>query len=117
MEGLSRLIESTKREGKLKGLKMSDLCHLNHLLLVDDVLILLDGSIRDSTTFHGILNLFEKATGIVTNQSKSTITLTHTSTQEDIIALQFFHYQLHNLENGLKYLGFRIKPHSYRIAD
>lgn len=117
MEGLSRLIESAKREGRLKGLKMSDLCHLTHLLFVDDVLIFLDGSIQDSTTFHDILTLFEKAIGMVANQSKSTITLTHTSPQEDRITLLFFHYQLHNLENSLKYLGFWIKPHSYRIAD
>lgn len=117
MEGLSRLIESTKREGRLKGLKMNYLYHLTHLLFVVDVLIFLDGSIQDSATFHDILTLFVKATGMVTNQSKLTITLTHTSPQEDRITLLLFHYQYHNLKNGLKHLGFWIKPHSYRIAD
>jgi len=61
MEGISRLITTTKRDGRLKGLKMSDLCYLTHLLFVDDVLIFLDGSIRDSTTFHEILTLFTHA--------------------------------------------------------
>lgn len=116
MEGLSMLIGTAKREGGLKGLKMNEHCHLTHLLFVDDVMIFLDGNIRDSTSFHDILILFEKAIVMVANQSKSTITLSHTSPQGDRLALHFFHYQLHNISDGLKYLGFRIKPHSYQIA-
>eukprot|EP00253_Pinus_taeda_P016254 PITA_16254 len=96
---------------------MNELCHLTHLLFVDYVMIFLDGSIRDSTSFHDILALFEKATGMVVNQFKSTITLSHTSPQEDKRTLHSFHYQLYNLSDGLKYLVFWIKPHSYQIVD
>jgi len=74
MEGLSRPIASAKRDGRLKGLKMSDLCYLTHLLFVD-----LDGSIWDSTTFHEILALFAQANGMIANQRNSTISLSHTS--------------------------------------
>jgi len=62
MEYLSRLIASAKRKGRLKGLILNDLFHLTHLLFVDHVPIFLDGSVRDSATFHEILTLFEKAT-------------------------------------------------------
>ena len=96
---------------------MSDLCYLIHLLFVDDVLIFLNGSIWDSTTFHDILDLFAKATNMVANQNKSTISLSHTSQQEDKVSHLFFCYQLHNIENGLKYLGFWIKPHRHWIVD
>jgi len=96
---------------------MNELCHLTHLLFVDDDLIFLDGSIRDTTSFHDILILFEKATSMAANQSKSTITLSHATPQEDKAAHQYFHYQSHNLSDGLKYLGFRIKPHNYQMAD
>eukprot|EP00253_Pinus_taeda_P020282 PITA_20282 len=51
MDGLNRLIASAKRDGDLCGLKISDDCFLTHLLFVDDVIIFLDGSIRDSHSF------------------------------------------------------------------
>lgn len=96
---------------------MTNLLHLTHLLFVDDVLIFLDGSVRDSATFHEILTLFEKATGMIVNQTKSTITLSHTTPQEARAAHMHFQYTPHNLSDGLKYLGFQIKPNSYRIVD
>lgn len=79
MEGLNRLIASAKRDGWLYGMKMNDHCYLTHLLFVDDVLIFLDGSQQDSSTFHAILNLFAMATSMKSNHSKSTITLSYTS--------------------------------------
>ena len=74
MEGLNRLIASAKREGDLCGLKISEDCFLTHLLFVDDVIIMLDGSIQDSRTFSKILLLFSSATRMLANKSKSTIT-------------------------------------------
>eukprot|EP00253_Pinus_taeda_P019711 PITA_19711 len=62
MDALSRLIDSTKRNGDYNGLRITDECSLTHLLFVDDVMIFLDGSIRDSRTFSNIINLFSSAT-------------------------------------------------------
>eukprot|EP00253_Pinus_taeda_P030603 PITA_30603 len=117
MEGLSRLIDSAKRSGDFRGLRITDICYLTHLLFVDDVLILLDGSVRDSRTFSKILLLFTAATGMFPNQSKSTITCSRTSVQELRLALQVFPYEILPLDQGLKYLGFRLKPTCQRIAD
>eukprot|EP00253_Pinus_taeda_P033720 PITA_33720 len=117
MEGLSRLIISAKRDGSLSGLKITDECYLTHLFFVDDVLILLDGSIRDSLSFSRILQLFMKATGMIVNQQKSTITFARTSVNEAQNAHQAFPYIIHPMDRGLKYLGFWLKPSSQRIAD
>eukprot|EP00253_Pinus_taeda_P004922 PITA_04922 len=115
MEGLSRLIISASREGSLKGLKITEECYLTHLLFVDVVLILLDGSIRDTLTFSRILKLFSQASGMQVNRAKSTISLTRTSVNEAQNALQAFLYSIHPLDRGLKYLGFWFLPKDCRL--
>eukprot|EP00253_Pinus_taeda_P008313 PITA_08313 len=117
MEGLSRIIISATRDGTLRGLKISEECFLTHLLFVDDVLILLDGSMRDTMTFSHILALFSQATGMQVNRAKSTITMTRTSVNEAQHALQAFPFSIHPIDIGLKYLGFWLKPTCQRIAD
>eukprot|EP00253_Pinus_taeda_P012292 PITA_12292 len=117
MEGLSSLIISTTRDGTLRGLKISEECFLTHLLFLDDVLILLDGSMRDTMTFSHILALFSQATGMQVNRAKSTITMTRTSVNEAQHALQAFPFSIHPIDRGLKYLGFWLKPTCQRIAD
>lgn len=117
MDALSRLIDSAKRNGDFNGLRITDECTLTHLLFVDDVMIFLDGSIRDSRAFSNIINLFSSATGMLANHSKSSIILYRTSIHESLIAQQCFPYSTHPLDQGLKYLGFRIKPVCSRITD
>lgn len=117
MEGLSRILSHEKRIGILLGLKITERCYLSHLLFVDDVLIFIDGSIRDSTSFANALSLLSKATGMLANQDKSTITLTFTTIQESQFAQQHFPYIIIPLDEGLKYLGFLTKPLSQKIAD
>lgn len=87
MEGLSRLITSAKQEGQLQGLNILEHCILTHLLFVDDVLIFLNGGLRDSTTFFDILLLFSTTIGMEENQLKSTITLSACTPQEARVAL------------------------------
>jgi len=117
MEGLSRLIDSAKRTGDIWGLRISKFFSLTHLLFVDDVLILMDGSIRNTRSFSKILLLFSSATGMLANQSKSTITCSHTSVQESFFSQQDFPYSIHPLDRGLQYLGYWLKPISQRIVD
>eukprot|EP00253_Pinus_taeda_P014695 PITA_14695 len=117
MDALSRLIDSAKRSGEFSGLKITDDCFLTHLLFVDDVMIFLDGSIRDSRSFSNIITLFSSATGMLANHTKSSIILSRTSIHESHLALQLFPYSIHPLDHGLKYLGFWIKPISSKITD
>lgn len=117
MDGLSCLLAFAKRDGSLRGLKITDSCFLTHLLFVEDVLIFLDGSIQDSLTFSKILSLFLSATGMQENHAKYTITLALTSIQESQLAQKHFPYCIIPLDRGFKYLGFWIKPLSQKIAD
>lgn len=51
------------------------------------------------------------------NQLKSSITLSAYTPQEAQVAQQKFSFHSHQLEEGLKYRGFWIKPHGYKIVD
>lgn len=75
MEGLSRLIAEAKRNGDISGLKITEQFSLTHLLFVDDILIFLNGSVRDIIALNDILMLFCKATGMEINKDKSTRSL------------------------------------------
>lgn len=116
MEGLSRLIALEKRARRLKGLKIMEQCTLTHQLFVDDMLIFLDGGIQDDNTLSKVLNLFCAAIGMEINGAKSTISLSACTQQETYHALQNFPFQNLTMEDGLKYLGFRIKADGYKIA-
>eukprot|EP00253_Pinus_taeda_P035638 PITA_35638 len=88
MERLSRMIKDEHRRGRLQGIKITDDCRLTHLLFVDDVLIFLNGSIATAYTQHQIQ-----------------------------FALHCFRFTQLGLVEGLKYLGYKLKPLSYKIAD
>eukprot|EP00253_Pinus_taeda_P028493 PITA_28493 len=117
MEGLSRLITTEKRRGGLQGLKIMEHFYLTHLLFVDDILIFLNGSVRDTISLNEILILFCKAMGMEINREKSTISLFECTLQESHLATQNFPFQATDLMEGLKYLGFRLKPDGYKIAN
>ncbi len=74
MEGMSRYISKEKTLGRLQGIKITNSYILTHLLFVNDVLIFLNGSIGDITTFSTILKYFCFATGTECNQLKSSLT-------------------------------------------
>ena len=77
MEGLSRLIATEKRRGGLQGLKIMEHFCLTHLLFVDDILIFLNGSVRDTISLNEIMILFCRATSMEINREKSTISISN----------------------------------------
>lgn len=117
MEGLSRIFSGDCKQGQLQGIKITNNCILSHLLFVDDVLIFLNGDVGDLTALHSVMLLFCTATGIECNARKSTITSSGCSPHEIQFALHRFPYSLLSFDDGLKYLGFRLKPLHYKIAD
>lgn len=116
MEGLSRLISNSRVDGSFGGVNI-DVSYLTHLLFVDDVLIFLYGSIRDTTCFKNVLSLFCKATGMVPNYKKSNIMLVSFLQKEKRHALHQFQFTRQEMEAGLKYLGFILKPNDYRFMN
>ena len=113
MEGLSVLIKKAKEDGDLHGLHINEIMYLIHLLFFDDVLIFLDGSGQDSIQFEKILQIFCRPTGMIPNSNKSTIIMTRCSIREQGITSALFDYVPNNIEVGLKYLGFHLKPNDY----
>lgn len=84
---------------------------------MDDVLIFLNGSLSDSTSFNIILNLFCKATRMAINQEKSAMTTLGCSRYEIDYAIQRFPFRNLAFDEGHKYLGFHAKPNTYKIVD
>jgi len=62
---------------------------LTHLIFEDDVMIFLNGSIGDLTNIKATFSLFQVATGMLINDTKSTLTVAK-CTQHEI------HFSLHH---------------------
>ena len=83
IEGLSLLIEEAKRQGKIKGIKISARLSLTHLLFVDDVILFGFGSLEEWRAFKNILDIFCEASGMSININKSSFL--HNDLDEDIL--------------------------------
>ena len=84
---------------------------------MDDVLIFCTGMVRDINTLRDILELFSKSTRMEINERKSTLT-SHLLLVEEIQELsRVFPFNLVGIDEGLKYLGFCLKPNDYHKHD
>jgi hypothetical protein len=112
-EGLIRAITRAKSVGSFSGIKISLVLFLTHLF-VDDVLIFNGGSIRETEVLRSILSLFSKATGMQINDRKSSLSTYLLSEEEEKAHKLFFPFERNTLDDGLKYMGFLLKPNDYR---
>ena len=84
---------------------------------MDDVLIFCFGTIRDVDTILDILVLFATATGMEINADKSTLSTHKLGAEESRHVSTTFPFQREDLDGGLKYLGFFLKPNDYLKKD
>jgi hypothetical protein len=84
---------------------------------VDDVLIFSEGSRREAEALRNILTLFSKAIGMQINEWKSTLTTNLVYEEEGQVLRLHFPFEEKKLDDGLKYLGFLLKPTDYRKED
>lgn len=117
MEGVNRLINEEHRRGRLKGIKITEGCMLTHLLFVDDILIFLNGIIGDLSIINATFSLFQVATSMLINDRKSTLIAAKCTPHEIYFSLQRFRFSQLQLSEGLKYLGYKLKPLGYKIVD
>jgi hypothetical protein len=84
---------------------------------VDDVLIMTKSSVTEWEEINKILDVFCSATGLMINVQKSTFLHfgVHQGTLEYLKDL--FHYNFNDLSEGFRYLGFFLKPDSYKVED
>ena len=116
IEGLRKCIIDETSRGILKGIKLLEKCVITHILFVDDIILFLNGSLSDSTVIKAILILFCSTTGMQCNNHISTMTCHGYTPYEIYYAQQRFPFNLIRFEDGLKYLGFFLKPVNYRIS-
>jgi hypothetical protein len=68
-------------------------------------------------TLRDILTLFSRATSMQVDERKSTLSTNLLSAEEVHLFRQSFPFADKELDVGLKYLGFNLKPNAYRKVD
>jgi hypothetical protein len=117
VEVFSRLLTQIVESGTFQGLKVVVSTFISHLLFVDDVLILGAGKIEYWMTLNSILSKFFSATRMIINCHKSVFLVQNIdpSLQHNLNAV--FNIKIESLDQGMKYLGFFLKPNNYRVND
>jgi hypothetical protein len=116
-EIISHFLTEAKVGGHFSGIKISNGLAITHLLFVDDILIFCDGSKRDADILTEGLTLFKLATSMIINAQKSNILFSRIEDEDIRHYLDILPFQTQTLEEGLKYLGFHLKPNDYRKND
>jgi hypothetical protein len=73
MESLSLLLKSSQREGIIKGIKVSRITKILHILFVDDILLLTNASVQEWKEIERLVHLFCSVSGLMVNQLKSIV--------------------------------------------
>eukprot|EP00253_Pinus_taeda_P002170 PITA_02170 len=116
-EGLRRLILKAKQSGMLTGLEVAVNLFISHLLFVDDILLFLNGNLPEVKVLKDIIDLFLKATGLQINPRKSHFILEGFTRHEAFAITSILPFETTQMDMPFKYLGFWLKPSSYRNQD
>lgn len=116
-EGLSRIMSHEKSIGGYRGLQISHTLNISHFLFMDNILIFYDGFRRDLEKLDQGLNLLMTGAGMVLNKDKSSIGMSLMGPMIMQILLTYFPFLTNYIDDGLKYLGFHIKPNDCRLKD
>jgi hypothetical protein len=117
MEGLSLLLKDNQKEGKLTGVKVSRSIKILHVLFVDDVIIMSNATIQEWWEIDKLLKSFCSASGLLVNESKSTM-LQEGLSEHDLVPFKaLFPYNFEDLDAGFKYLGYFLKTGTHRAID
>ena len=117
VEVLGRAILDAKDHGIFHGLSFgNDIC-LTHVLFVDDIVMVIDGSDQYLLTLNDVLCWFCKASRMLINDDKSSLLHAGLDDSELIKLRDVFSFPLDNFEAHLKYLGFYQKPCRYFVKD
>ena len=111
------MIEDAKRNGKIKGIKISSQLSLTHLLFVDDVILFGLGTFEEWLAFKVILDIFCEASSMSINVNKSCFL--HNDLNEALLQriTGLLPYRFDYLHKGFGYLGYFLKPLSYLVKD
>jgi hypothetical protein len=71
----------------------------------------------DAVKLTNIVDQFRKSIGMQINEHKSTISTSAMTEQEVELYKSTFNYEHKPFDEGMKYLGFHLKPNNYRKVD
>ena len=106
VEGLSRYILTAQNSGVFQGISFGNNIILSHVLFVDDIILVSDGSDRSLSTLYEVLMVFCKASGMIINEDKSYFYYSGLDESELISLQNIFSFYVDKIESGMKYLGF-----------
>ena len=81
------------------------------------MLIFLNDTLEETRKIRDILDFFYLASTMKVNNEKSFILIFGLNYQERKDIGGLFYFTDHPIEDGMKYLGFRLKPNLYAIKD
>ena len=76
-----------------------------------------DGTEQYLSSLVEVLLIFCKASGMKINEDKSALYVSNLDESEVITLQNIFAFSVNNIELGMKYLGFHLKPCSYLLKD
>ena len=76
-----------------------------------------DGFEQSLSTLYEILMIFCKASGMEINDDKSSLFFSYLEETEVITLQNIFTFPVDRIQNGMKYLGFYLKPCRYLLKD
>ena len=103
--------------GLIQGVKVSAKTHLSHLLFVEYVMMFAAATLHEWRNIKEILHLFFQVLGINFSDNKSVLM---SSWGDEVLARDIsamLNFQLKDFNDGMKYLGYFIKPNNYRASD
>jgi len=101
----------------VRGVKICDSMTISHLLFVGDIFIFGHGSLTGLRSIREILNLYCKATGLEINMRKSSLLLSGVSENVKAQIEILYTMNVMELDHGIKYLGFTLKPNRYKYEE
>jgi hypothetical protein len=97
--------------------KVSRIVKILDLFFVDDVLIMTNDSLQEWNEIKYILNIFCSASGLKINWTKSTFHYARIQGASLEIFKDVFPYNVVDLSEGFRYLGYFLKDDSYKALD
>jgi hypothetical protein len=116
VEALRKLIEDARIKGDLYGVVAGQEKN-SHLLFVDDVTCFINGTLKDITSLHGVLDLYCRATCMEINVDKHCLILNDLPNNFAQQIGGLLPFTRKDLQYEFKYLRFILKPNNYRFTN
>lgn len=115
MDGMSLKIKEAQGCGCFYVLNITNYVNIMLLFFMDDILTFGIISKEQSTTLHYIFTRYGATSGLLTNNSKSTLYFSAREAIEFITGI--FRVSSTPLKYGISYLGYKLKPCRYSSMD